>query len=74
MAMKIQHNQKLSKRKCIKQNEKNNSFNSSKPEDEIFNILFSLYGSHVKRNYKKDKRYNFACDFYIDLFDMFIEF
>ena len=51
---------------------KNKTVNSSKPEEDIFNILFSLYGSHVKHHYK-EQRYNYACDFYIDLLDMFIE-
>lgn len=62
--------------KCItKSNEtkrKNGTFNTSKPEDEFYEILKTKYGDSVIRNFKND-RYPFACDFYIPEKDLFIE-
>lgn len=52
---------------------KNNSFNKSVPEDEYYNYLLTKYSNDdVIRQYK-DKRYPFACDFYIKSEDLFIE-
>lgn len=52
---------------------RNKSFNSSKPEDSLFAELCQIFGnSNILRQYK-DKRYPFACDFYIPPIDMFIE-
>lgn len=53
---------------------KNKTFNKSKIEDEIYDILLKKYGSDdIKRQYT-DKRYPFECDFYIVSLDLFIEF
>ena len=53
---------------------KNKSFNKSKIEDEIYEILISKYGTDdIKRQYT-DERYPFECDFYIKSLDIFIEF
>lgn len=53
---------------------KNKSFNKSKIEDEIYEILISKYGTDdIKRQYT-DERYPFECDFYITSLDIFIEF
>ena len=49
----------------------NNSFNTSKPEDESYAILKEYYPD-VMTQYKDD-RYPFACDFYIPSLDLFIE-
>jgi len=52
---------------------KNNSFNSSKPEEKLYHVLIEKYGfNNVKRRYK-DYRYPFYCDFYIPSEDLFIE-
>lgn len=52
---------------------KNNSFNSSKPEEKLYHVLKKEYGSkNVKRRYKEG-RYPFYCDFYIVSEDLFIE-
>lgn len=53
---------------------RNNSFNSSKPEINFYNILCESYGKeNVLRNYKDKERYPFYCDFYIKSLDKFIE-
>ena len=53
---------------------KNNSFNSSKPEDNLYKELCNTYGiDDVKRQYSIDIRYPFNCDFYIESEDLFIE-
>lgn len=53
---------------------KNHSFNTSKTEDEMYKKLCEEYGTDdIKRNYKEDRRYPFACDFYIISLDKFIE-
>ena len=47
---------------------KNNSFNTSSPEDKYYNYLCEKYGTEdVVRQY-----YPFACDFYIKSLDLFI--
>lgn len=51
-----------------------NSFNSSKPEDLYYIKLIKKFGEdNIYRNYDKDPRYPFACDFYIKPLDLFIE-
>ena len=53
---------------------KNNSFNSSKPESDFYNILCESYGKeNILRHYKDKNRYPFYCDFYIKPLDKFIE-
>lgn len=51
----------------------NNSFNKSKSEDMVFELLLEKFNvSGVSRQYKDD-RYPFNCDFYIKSLDLFIE-
>lgn len=53
---------------------KNNSFNSSKPEEMYKQYLINKYGEDdVKAQYNADSRYPFECDFYIKSLDLFIE-
>ena len=51
---------------------KNNSFNISHVEEEIYILLCQKY-KEVKRQYKSEK-YPFACDFYIPEIDTYIEY
>lgn len=51
---------------------KNKTFNTSKSELEIYNIIKEQY-SDVVYQYK-DKRYPFICDYYIPSLDLFIEY
>ena len=54
--------------------EKHNTFNSSKPENEFYDFLLTIFDiSDVVRNYSLDERYPFSCDFYIKSLDLFIE-
>lgn len=55
-----------------KTKKKNNSFNTSKPEENLYKQLLEQYNGKVIRRYK-DKRYPFYCDFYIPDEDLFIE-
>lgn len=49
------------------------TINSSKPEDDLYNILVNVFGvDDVKRQYYSDE-YKFACDFYIVSRNMYIE-
>jgi len=48
-----------------------NSFNKSKPEDKVYEILLEKYKG-VQRQYKSEK-YPFNCDFYIPSEDLYIE-
>lgn len=51
----------------------NQSFNKSKPEDNYYEYLKTIYNEDdIIRQYK-DERYPFACDFYIKSEDLFIE-
>lgn len=52
---------------------KNNSFNTSKCEEVIYDFIKENY-QDVIREYKKDERYPFKCDFYIPSLDLFIEY
>jgi len=48
------------------------SFNTSKPEEDIYNLLIKKFKC-VKRQYNCEK-YPFDCDFYIKDLDLFIEY
>lgn len=52
---------------------RNHTFNTSKPEEELFNYIKYKFPL-VKRQYNKDIRYPWRCDFYIPEFDCFIEY
>lgn len=53
---------------------KNNSFRHSKPEEDFYQKLLKKYSiEDIERNYNKDPRYPFQCDFYIKSEDLFIE-
>ena len=60
------------KQKGIETKRKNGTFNTSKPEDELEIILKDNF-PNIYRNYNKDQRYPFMCDFYIPSKDLFIE-
>ena len=52
---------------------KNNSFNTSKPEDLYYEYLLTIYDKDdIVRQYRSDK-YPFNCDFYIISEDLYIE-
>lgn len=52
----------------------NNTFNTSKKEEEYYERLKNIYGeSDIIRHYSDD-RYPFICDFYIPSEDLFIEY
>jgi hypothetical protein len=52
---------------------RNNSFNTSKPEEEYYIKLCEEYGKHNVLRQFRDSRYPFNCDFYIKSEDLFIE-
>lgn len=53
---------------------RNHTFNTSKIEESIYKELIKIYGkSDVFREYNKDIRYPYRCDFYIKSLDLFIE-
>lgn len=58
--------------KMQKTRKQNKTFNTSKPEEEIYKLLCEKY-TDVKRQYKSEK-YPFACDFYIPEIDTYIEY
>ena len=58
--------------KCYKTKKKNNTFNTSKIENEIEIELRKLFPD-LKTQYKSEK-YPFACDFYIPSLDLYIEY
>ena len=60
-------------RKTYETKKKNGTFNCSKQEEHVYKLLSSKY-DNVLRQYSDDKRYPFACDYYIPQIDMFIEF
>lgn len=58
--------------KSYQTKKKNGTFKSSKPEDNVYEILKKYYPD-VVRQYKCE-RYPFMCDFYIPSIDTFIEY
>ena len=58
--------------KIYQKQKENGTLNTSRSEEDLFNILTGAF-DNVKRNYK-DKRYNYKCDFYIPRLDLFIEY
>lgn len=65
--------------KCYETKKLNNSFNTSKPEEEYYSYLCNKYGKeYIIRQYR-DSRYSnksgkmWSCDFYIISKDLFIE-
>ena len=63
------------KEKVLETKRKNNTFNTSKPAEDVYNLLILKFGkTQIIREYKQDIRYPFACDFYITCLDMFIEY
>lgn len=62
------------KQKAYASKKKNNTFNTSKPEDKFYKFLVAKYGiADVFRQYYDKERYPFDCDFYIKSKDLFIE-
>jgi hypothetical protein len=60
--------------KSISTKRENNSFNTSKLEEECYKLLCKSFGKRgVKRQYRS-KEYPFNCDFYIPKFDTYIEY
>ena len=56
----------------IETKRKNHTFNTSKPEEELYLNKKKKFPS-VIRQYKDNTRYPFCCDFYIPELDYFIE-
>ena len=53
---------------------KNNSFNKSNKEDQVYNLLLTVLDkNNIIRQYKS-KKYPFTCDFYIPEKDLYIEY
>ena len=51
---------------------KNNSFNTSKPEEELYLYIKEKFPLTI-RQHKDKERYPFCCDFYIPELDLFLE-
>lgn len=70
------YNDKNYVKQLVKKNyntrKENNTFNISKQEDSIYNVLLEKFPT-ILRQYK-DERYPYSCDFYIPDLDLFIEF
>ena len=63
----------LAKQKEYETKRRNNSFNSSKPEQELIKKLQAEYGEDDIIHPYKDSRYPYNCDIYIKSLDLFIE-
>lgn len=71
---KTQQEKNIMLQQRISTMKQNKSFNSSKPEETYYNYLLTKYKKNdIIRQYATDKRYPFACDFYIKSLDLFIE-
>ena len=57
--------------KIVETKRKNNTFNTSKPEEQTFDILKQKYPD-VIRQYRSEL-YPFSCDFYIPSMDLYVE-
>lgn len=71
----VEYTSQLSSTKCkiIKTKRTNGTFNTSKPEEEVYQYLLSFFSSEdIIRQYRSDL-YPFACDFYIKSLHLYIE-
>ena len=59
--------------KCIITKHNNNSFNTSKTENETHNTLIEFFGEDNVITQYKSKEYPFCCDFYIKTKNLYIE-
>lgn len=60
--------------KCYETRKRNNTFNTSAPEKQLYEDLKKKYkGKTIYRQYKDNDRYPYRCDFYIVEDDLFIE-
>lgn len=58
----------------IEARRKNNTWNTSQPEEDTCRWLVDQFGSNdIVRQYRDKVRYPFNCDFYIKSIDLFIE-
>ena len=51
----------------------NGSYGKSNPEDNLYNLIYNEIDPLVQRQFRVDPRYPFACDFYLEETDCFIE-
>ena len=70
--VKINSQTKEAKQKALETKRKNHTFNSSKPEEELYLYIKEKFPD-VIRQYRDEKRYPWCCDFYIPMLDYFIE-
>ena len=61
------------KQKEYQTKKRNNTWNTSKPEEDYYKFLCEKYGKDNIIHQYRDKRYPFNCDFYIKSEDKFIE-
>lgn len=72
-AADLSHSQKANEKRYNTMKE-NNSWSTSKPEEEFYNNLCFYFGQkNIERNYCDNIRYPFHCDFYVKPIDLFIE-
>ena len=64
----------LAKQREYETKKRNGTFNTSRPEEELFRSLCNEYGSENVLKQYVDERYPFRCDFYIPSEDLFIEY
>ena len=68
-----EHNDEI-QQKMYQTKKKNNSFNKSQQEENIYNLLLQKFNKEdIIRQYKS-KLYPFNCDFYIKSLDLYIEY
>lgn len=61
------------KEKAYKTKKARNTFNTSKPEEQLYEKLCTLFSEDDIIRWYKEERYPFKCDFYIKPLDLFIE-
>lgn len=59
--------------KIVNTKRKNNTFNTSKPEEKIYEMLCEKFGANDVDRQHSSEKYRYACDFYIISRDMYIE-
>lgn len=62
----------FSLKESINKRIQNNTWSTSKPEEELYLYIKERFPS-VKRQYKDKERYPYFCDFYIPELDLFLE-
>ena len=69
---KLHEKETIAKRNATKK--RNHTFNTSKSEEKAYAMLVDFFGKENVKRQHSSSIYPFNCDFYIEMYDLYIEF